>query len=100
MQMWDIGTGALSAGATGAGAGYMFGGPAGAAIGGAVSGALSLGGGIGDLYYSDRLRAEERDLTIDLHTMNTQTIKALPDTLSKVSAFTANNMIFPFIEYY
>ena len=100
LENWNIGTGAGSAAATGLGAGLMVGGPVGAAIGGTVGGALSLAGGFADKYYNEKLRTEEMDYTKDLHQMNTQNIKALPNTLTKVGSFTANNLIFPFIEYY
>ena len=100
MENWNIATGALGAAATGAGAGGMFGGAVGAVAGGVIGGGLSLAGGFGDKYYNEKLRKEEMDYTKDLHQMNTQNIKALPNTLTKVGSFTANNLIFPFIEYY
>ena len=100
MENWNIATGSIGAAATGAGAGAMVGNLPGAVAGGVIGGALSLAGGFGDKYYNEKLRAEEMDYTKDLHQMNTQNIQALPDTLTKVGSFTANNLIFPFIEYY
>ena len=99
MEGVQIATGALQGAGSGALLGSMFG-PVGTGIGAAVGGVASLGGGIADKYYNEKLRAEEMDYTKDLHEMNTQNIQALPDTLTKVGSFTANNLIFPFIEYY
>ena len=36
----------------------------------------------------------------DIHNLNIGTIKAQPYSLSKTTAFTANNKIFPILEYY
>ena len=93
--------GTVQGGVTGAmGGGMMFGGPVGA-IGGALVGAgASLAGGIADLNNMEKRYQESRDRTIDLHNYSLQNIKARPDTLTKVDAFTNNNKIWPYLEKY
>ena len=88
--------GATSAGMTGA----MAGGVLGAGIIGAVGGATSLAGGIADIKINQALRNEAMDYTKDLFGMQIDNIKALPNSLTKVSSFNKNNKIFPFIEVY
>ena len=99
MEGWNIGTGTISGAVSGAFAGSI-GGPVGSLVGAGIAGGASLAGGLADKGYNEQLRAEEMDYTKDLHQMNTQNIKALPNTLTKVGSFTANNLIFPFIEFY
>lgn len=65
-----------------------------------VGGAASVAGGIADIAINDMLRNEAMDYTKDLHGFQLGNIKALPNGLAKVSAFTANNKIFPILEYY
>ena len=92
---------------SGAMLGGMIGGPVGAGIG--VAGGLLAGiGGAAasawglkqDLKFSDALHSEALQNTRDLFTYQLQNIQALPYTLGKVSAFSINNKIFPFLEYY
>ena len=80
----------------GAGTGAMVGGIAGAVIGG-VTGAV---GGIADLAMLGERQAEAKSYQIDQFNMQLQNIKALPNSLVKANSLTANNKIFPFIEYY
>ena len=90
---------ATSAVGAGAGIGTLVGGPAGAAAGG-VLGAASLGAGLADLKIQKELHNEAMDYRSDLFNMQLDNIKALPDTLTKVTAINENNKIFPFIEIY
>lgn len=90
----------ITAGVTGAGAGGLFGGGIGAILGGAAAATASAVAGAVDLAQNQRLRQETIDYTKDQFGYALGNIKALPTGLSKTSAFTANNKIFPFLEYY
>ena len=99
-----IATTALGGGAGGAAGGAMVGGGWGAAIGGVVG---SVGGGVvsgigykKDIQYLTERQQEARSYAKDMYTYQLGNIKALPNTLTKVSTFTENNKIFPFIEFY
>lgn len=91
--------GTVQGGMMGAASGMQYG-PA-AAIAGGVGGTLaSLGGGIADIYFNEQLRNEALDYTKDMYGYNLGNIQALPTSLTKTSAFTYNNKIFPILEYY
>lgn len=98
------GTSLLTGLAGGAVAGSMVGGPIGTAVGavaGAVGGAVLSGVGAKyDLEYLKKSQKEARSYAVDMYGYNLGNIKALPYTLTRVSAFTENNKIFPFIEFY
>ena len=91
--------GSVSGAASGAVAGSV-GGPVGAVVGGIVGGATSLIGGSIDYEMNEKLRTEAVNYTTDMFNYQIGNIKALPDTLSKLTAMVANNFIFPVIEYY
>lgn len=91
-EPWQIGAGAL----TGVAAGALAGGIPGAFIGGG----LSVGAGIADIGFNEQLRQEALDYTKDQFSMQMGNIKALPNSLVKVSSFNYNNKGFPIIEYY
>ena len=93
-------TGSMQGAAAGAAAGAMLGGGVGALAGGLAGGIASAVGGIYDIKLNEKLRNEAIDYTKDLYGYNLGNIQALPITLSKVSAFTNNNKIFPLLEYY
>lgn len=76
--------------------GGMAGGPWGA-IGGLA--ASTIGGAV-DIAMSEGMRQEAIDYTKDQFGAQLGNIKALPYSLTKVSAYNANNKIFPFLEYY
>lgn len=87
----------------GAGAGLALGssgGPVGMAVGAAVGAGLSTYGGIVDYNISKELYNEQMDYRQDMYNMNLENIQARPNGLAKTSAFTNNNKIYPFIEYY
>lgn len=69
---------------------------AGIAIGGGISGLA----GIEDVKMKDKLRNEAIDFTKDQFGYQLGNIQALPQTISKVSAFNENNKIFPVLEFY
>lgn len=89
-------TGAMS----GASAGVMAGNPA-AAIGmGIAGGVASLGAGIADVAIGYERYKEAKSYAIDMYGYQLGNIKAIPTSLSKNTALTANTKIFPFIEKY
>lgn len=93
--------GALSAAAQGAMMGNMGGfGKGGAIAGAAVFGAVSGAAGTVDVIANAALREDQRNLAKDMFRLQNENIKALPDTLTKVSAFNPDNPLLPFIEYY
>lgn len=95
-------TGTAQGATSGAFAGSMMGGggATGALVGGLVGGLSSAAGGIADYILNERLRADVLDLTKDQFGYELGNIQALPNTISKVSAFNKNNKIFPILEYY
>ena len=94
-------TGTLTGAGAGAASGkFVGGGPVGIAAGVAVGGAASAVGGALDLKIQKELHNEAMDYRADLFNMQLDNIKALPDTLTKVTAINENNKIFPFIEIY
>lgn len=95
-QGLSVGASALTAGVS---SGAMVGGGLGAAVG-AVTGLLSAGAGIADISISKQLYEEQMDYRQDMYNMNLENIQARPNGLAKTSAFTNNNKIYPFIEYY
>lgn len=99
MQGWQVGAGIVQGGASGAVAGSTFG-PWGAAGGAAAGLVASTLGGAYDLNLSEQLRQEQLRYNSDIHDLNIATIQAQPYSLSKTTAFTANNKIFPILEYY
>ena len=92
----DILGASVGALAGGAGGTKIFGG----AIGGAISGVTAAGAGIADVIINEKLRAENMDYTKDMFGYQLGNIKAVPDSLSKTTAYTKNNKYFPFLEYY
>ena len=81
-------------------AGGMLGGVPGAIAGGIVGTASSLAGGIADLNMQSGLHNEALDFAKDNFGFQLGNIKALPNTLNKVSSIVANSKLFPFVEYY
>lgn len=97
-------TGTTSGGVSGAMAGAKIGGGYGAAAGaaiGAIGGGLASGiAGYTDYQNVKKLQEENRDFQTDLYNYNLQNIKAIPESLSKGSAFTINTRIWPMVEYF
>lgn len=96
---FNAATGTLQGGGIGAAAGSSAG-PYGAIAGAAIG---TVAGGIGGVVDYNMLlerQREARSYQIDQFNMSLQNIKAMPDSLTKSSALTANNKIFPFLEYY
>ena len=84
--------------------GTIQGGAAGAMAGGVIGGVIgavgSAGAGIADLEMQRTLHNEAVDFTRDNFGFQLGNIKALPNTLNKVSSIVANSKLFPFVEYY
>lgn len=93
-----LGTGQGAVG--GATSGFMIGGAAGAMGGGIAGGSLSAAAGALDYSLSNLLREETIDYTKDQFGYTLGNIQAIPSSIAKTSALTANNKIFPFLEYY
>lgn len=91
--------GTVQGAATGAmlGAG---GGGYGMAAGAILGGVGSLAGGIADISLNEQLRQDKLNLTRFNFEAQIDNIKAIPDTLTKVTALNPQNKIFPFIEVY
>ena len=92
--------GTLQGGTTGALAGGMMGGAAGAVAGGVVGTTGALVTGVADLEMQKALHNEALDFSRDNFGFQLGNIKALPNTLNKVSSIVANSKLFPFVEYY
>lgn len=100
-EKWQIAAGTVSSAVSGGVSGGMLGGnPYTAAAGAAIGLGTSLLGGIKDLEINDRLRAEGIDYTKDMFGYQLQNIQAMPNTMSRTSAFDINNKLFPFLEFY
>ena len=99
-QKWQIASGAVGAGVSGAFTGALVGGPVGALVGGVLGAGASAVAGIRDYQLSEQLRQEAIDYKIDQFGYSLGNIQALPYSLAKTSAFTYNNKIFPILEYY
>lgn len=72
----------------------------GTAVGAVTGGIASLAGGIADVAINDKLRKEAIDYTKDQFGYQLGNIQALPQSLSKVTAYNIDNKYFPFLEFY
>ena len=91
--------GTLTGGARGASAGSA-GGPWGAVIGAAVGTTVAGIGGAWDVANLNKRQAEERDYALDRFSLQLGNVRALPNSITKTSALTANRRNFPFVEIY
>lgn len=87
----------LIAGTTKAGMGI---GSLGNPVAGSVSAAINLSTGIASNIMSDRLRDEQINLKKDLFHYQLDNVKALPQSISKATAFNINSKYVPFLEKY
>ena len=96
---WDMAESVLSAitSAVGIGVGAGVLGGKGAGIG---VGALSLAGGIADQYINKARFGEAEQFKKDMHELSLANIKAMPNTIAKLTSFSKNNKVFPVLEYY
>ena len=89
-------SGAMSGATTGALAGGLPG-----AIGGGIAGlGISAVGGVMDIIDNQKLRDDARSSQFDMFNYQLGNVKALPNTLTKVSTYNINNKIYPFYEIY
>lgn len=72
----------------------------GTVVGGVGGGLFSYFAGKRDIELNNKLREEGIDYSKDMFGYQLGNIQALPQGLAKVSAYTANNKIFPFLEKY
>lgn len=93
-------TGTFKGTVTGMAGGAMAFGPYGAIAGAAVGGVSSGIGGIIDTQNLEKQLRENRNYAVDMYNFNLQNIKALPYTMTRCTALTYNNKLFPFIEKY
>lgn len=61
--------------------------------------ASAIGGGV-DLYITRQKQKEALGYSKDLYNYNLQNVQALPQTISKVTAFNFNSKYFPFLQVY
>lgn len=92
-EVVSAGTGALSAGIT---SGALTGNVA-VGIGAGVASAV---GGAADVAISDKLYRESVDYAKDTFNFQLDNVRALPQSVSKTTAYTENNKVFPVLEYY
>lgn len=92
--------GTVTGAAGGAITGGQIGGAAGAAVGATVGGVASAIGGSMDIAAARRLNAEAVSYQTDMYNFSLQNVKARPNTLSKVSAYSVDNALLPFVEVY
>lgn len=97
---WQMAAGTLQGTVAGAAGGAMVGGGWGAAAGAVVGLGSSLAGGLIDLANLDKRQAETRDYALDNYNLSLGNVRALPYSITKTSALTANNKLFPFVEIY
>jgi len=81
-------------------AGGLAGQSAGALIGGGTGLAMSLANYQQQMAISGKAYKENRDFATDMYELQLGNVKALPNSVVRTNALTANNKIFPFIEKY
>lgn len=90
---------ALSGLLTGAAAGAQAGGNH-PILGGIMGGLASAGGAVLDWRHLRQRQEEQKSYATDMHNLQLGNVQALPTTLSRSTAYTYNNKIFPFVEFY
>lgn len=93
-------TAPLAGGVTGGAAGAMARGTPGMIAGAAAGAGMGLAGGILDYNKTTELNKEALNYNQDMYNYNLQNIQALPQTLSSISSYDANNKLWPFLEIY
>lgn len=97
---YDMQQGAISALASAASTGIAAGAMTGNVGIGMAAGIASAAGGVADLAYSEARYREQRSYAEDVHQMQLENIRAMPYSIAKTTAYSANNKIFPILEYY
>lgn len=96
----QIAAGVISGATGGAMSGGVVGGLAGGVVGGMLGGAASLAAGLKDREVNETLRQEALDYKRDMFGYQLDNVKALPNSITKVTAYNIINNIFPLIEFY
>ena len=86
-------TAPLAGGVTGGAAGAMAAGAPGMIGGAAVGIGMGLAGSIADYNKTVQLNKEALNYNQDMYNYNLQNIQALPQTLSSISSYDANNKL-------
>ena len=95
LQMAEASVQALAGSFQSAAAGSVAG-PVGAIVGGV----LGLTAGAADVALQAAAHSENKSYAQDMHRYQLDNIRALPYSLSKTTAFTFNNKVFPILEFY
>ena len=93
-------TGTIQGGTQGAMAGGMAGGGYGAIAGAVLGTTASAIGGVADYMLMRQRQREAKSFSVDMYKYQLGNIQALPDNITKVTPFTFNNKLWPFIEVY
>ena len=67
---------------------------------GIAAAGVSAAAGVADVFINQDIRKRDLQLEKDLYGYQLGNIKALPDGLSKTTAYNINNKYYPFLEYY
>ncbi|MBO7713364.1 MAG: hypothetical protein J6S85_07310 [Methanobrevibacter sp.] len=97
---WGAVAGTVQGAGSGAVAGGMLGGGYGAIAGAVIGGVASGVGGVLDIQNLEKRQQETRNYAIDNYNLQLGNIRALPNSITKTSALTFNNKLFPFVEIY
>ena len=98
---WGAIAGTVQGSASGAITGGLVSGSPYGAIAGAVVGGVTSGiGGAMDITNLLKRQQEARNYAIDNYNLQLGNIRALPNSITKTSALTYNNKLFPFVEIY
>ena len=92
----NIANAAGNALATGVGAGVMTGN----VFVGAAAGVASAAAGVADVVTAEKRFDEQISYQTDIYNMQLENIKAMPYGIASQTAYSANNKIFPILEYY
>ena len=97
---WGIAAGVVSGAASGAAGGAIVGGGWGALAGAVIGAGTSAVGGALDWQNLQKRQEEQRSYAIDNYHLMLGNVQALPYSITKTSALTFNNKLFPFVEIY
>ena len=98
---WNVVAGTIQGTASGAiTGGITTGSPYGAIAGAVVGGVASGIGGAMDIANLEKRQQEQRSYAIDNYNLQLGNVRALPYSITKTSALTFNNKLFPFVEIY
>lgn len=80
--------------------GIAVGGMTGNAAAGVAAGAASMAGGVADIFLGQEKYRLNKQLKVSQFEYQLGNIKALPKTISKVTAYCIDNLYFPYVEVY